>query len=151
MRGRCEEDDEHPNHAHVGTIWVFIVFLMPPSHPSLCRRPKHVNGGVFGSSPSTLCTPSSPSSHEHAKRVLRDVFFMFDATTTPPFTLNTQNMPMWACFGCLLPPFPPQHLKHDPKSCFRCWLATHCQPSLPFRPSMKNTTVTLCFSCRLAP
>ncbi len=140
---------EHPNCAHMGTIWVFIVFVMPPSHPSSRRRPKHANGGMFGSSPSTICTPSSPSSHEHAKRVLRDVFFMFDATTTPPFTLNTQNMPMWACFGCSLPPFPPQHLKHDPKSRFRCWLATHCRSSLPFCPSMKNAMSLSRFSCCL--
>ena len=76
---------------------------------------------------------------------------MFNATTLPPFTLNTQNMPMWACFGCSLPPFPPQHLKCDPKSRFRCWLATHCQPSLPFRPSMKNATSLSRFLCRLAP
>ena len=83
---------------------VFVVFLTLPSHLS---------------SPSTPRTPFSPGSHKHAKRVLWDAFFMFDATTTPPFTSNTQNMPTWACFGCSLPPFPHQHLKRDPKFAFQ--------------------------------
>src|SRR6266540_3488595 len=73
--------DEHPNCAHMGTIWVFVIL-------SSRQRPKHANGGMFGSLLSTLRTPSSPGSHEHTKHVLQDAFFVFDATTTPHFTSN---------------------------------------------------------------
>ena len=55
---------------------------------------------------------------------------MFDVSPTLPHMSNTQNMPMWACFACSLPHFPPQHLERDFGSHSRCWLATHCQPSL---------------------
>src|SRR5438309_2538980 len=57
-----------------------------------------------------------------------------------PAHTNMQSASYGMCFSCSmppphhpsLPPFPPQHLKHDPKSRFRCWLATHCHSSLPF-------------------
>src|SRR6266540_6824998 len=126
-------------HALVGAFFVFGVFFTLPLLPNSQNVRPSVRFGCSASSspplmvntentppwvcflslPSTRHIPSSPGSHKHTKRVLRDAFFMFDTTTTQPFITNTQIVPMWARFGCSFPPFTSQHLKCDPKFAFQ--------------------------------
>src|SRR6266540_2565637 len=59
--------------------------------------------------PSGFVAPTSPSTAEHRERTLVGTFLLFGGFLTPPFTSNTQNTPIWACFSCSTAPLPPQH------------------------------------------
>src|SRR6266540_7241400 len=60
--------------------------------------------------PSSFVAPTtSPSTAEHQERTLVGMFLLFGGFLTPPFTSNTQNTPIWACFSCSTAPLPPQH------------------------------------------
>src|SRR6266581_8765066 len=148
-----------------GAYFVFGVFFtlpLPPNSVFLTtphsEHQKHVPMGMFSVFAVHPTHPPSPGSHKHTKCVLWDAFFMFDATTTQPFTLNTQIVPIWAQFGCsssssCRPLTRPraEDLNTRMGACLGLRRPPYAPPPAPAHTNMQSASYGMCFSCSMPP